>query len=73
MTSAQVGVAREISASPNGSVNGPVGLSLVNTAIPFPLFAKYRKNLIFPSISLQAAAGAQELFPQVAAPFFEAA
>ena len=52
VTSAQVGVSLEIRGPFNGSVNGPVGLSAVRTAMPFPLFAKYKKNLSLPSMFL---------------------
>ena len=52
VTESQLGVSLEISAFPMGSLNGPVGESASRTAIPFPLFAKYRKNLSLPSIFL---------------------
>ena len=40
VTFAQLGVALLINGLPIGSIQGPVGESLVNTPIPFPLLAK---------------------------------
>ena len=44
-TSAQVGVCLEIKGFLIGSTKGPTGESATTTPIPFPLSAKYKKNL----------------------------